>query len=94
MLEELVQKLRKFFCEVENRKGENCGKNTLKNLRAAINRHLSDPKICIDIVNDKQFDPCIKVLDGMVKEMTKTGEAEPTVHYKKILPVNIIKIND
>ena len=42
-------------------------KNTLKNSRAAINRHLNDIGRSVDIVRDKEFKTANQTLDGMLK---------------------------
>ena len=42
-------------------------KNTLKNSRAAINRHLNDIGHSVDIVRDKEFKTANQTLDGMLK---------------------------
>ena len=75
----LSEKLAKFYCEAKPKDAEKRStsmpmkhaevyhKNTLKNLRAAINRHLQDMGHTIDIVNDKEFKRANSVLDGMLK---------------------------
>ena len=41
-------------------------KNTLKNSRAAINRHLNDIGRSVDIVRDKEYKTANQALDGML----------------------------
>ena len=55
-------------------------KNTLKNIRSAINRHLNDIGRSVDIVRDKEFKPANQTLDGMLKKMTQIGASRPTKH--------------
>ena len=79
----LAEKLRKFYCEARPKHVEKRGqsmpalyaaeyhRNTLKNIRAAINRHLHDPDIDVDIVRDKELIHANRALDGTMKDQTK-----------------------
>lgn len=57
----------------------------MKNIRAAINRHLSDINIDIDIVNDREFKHANSTLNGLLKERVASGLSRPTQH-KEIIP--------
>ena len=48
----------------------NYHKNTLKNIRSAINRHPNDIGSSVDFVRDKEFKPANQTLDGMLTKMT------------------------
>jgi hypothetical protein len=77
--EDLAALLTKFYCEAKPKPlnsrpntftAEVVGeyhKNTLKNIRGAINRHLQDLGRNIDIVNDKEFRATNKTLKGLLK---------------------------
>ena len=67
-------------------------KNTLKNIRSAINRHLNDIGRSVDIVRDKEFKPANQTLDGMLKKMTQIGASRPTKHKEVINPEDLSKI--
>lgn len=89
---EIADKLSKFYCEAtpqENEKKTVTGglyhKNTLKNIRAAINRHLSDLNRNIDIVHDREFKHANSTLNGLMKERVVSGTSRPTQH-KEIIP--------
>ncbi|XP_069140542.1 uncharacterized protein [Argopecten irradians] len=100
--ENLATKLKKFYCEATPRnvqkRNENLTekqaevyhKNTMINIRAAINRHLQDLKRDIDIVRDKQFKPANKTLDGLLKVRMTTGASRATKH-KEVIPENDMK---
>ncbi|XP_062585459.1 uncharacterized protein LOC134247142 [Saccostrea cucullata] len=73
--------LEKFYCEARPLKdGELYHKNTLKNLRGAINRKLADLKRNIDIVKDKDFKTSNGVLHGLLKERVREGTSKSTQH--------------
>ncbi|KAK3106162.1 hypothetical protein FSP39_014017, partial [Pinctada imbricata] len=67
-------------------------KNTLKNLRAALNRHLKDIGRQIDIVQDKEFKQANDTLNAKLKYMVKSGLSRPTQHKKIISPLDQQKI--
>lgn len=87
---------RKFYCEAKPKKtssrkekhlhvqAEHYHKNTLKNLRSALNRHLKDLGRNIDIVRYKEFKSANHTLDGMMKVMTKAGASRATQHKSVI----------
>ncbi|XP_061176184.1 uncharacterized protein LOC133185142 [Saccostrea echinata] len=101
----LAEKLRKFYCEAKPKstsertaeltvaQAENYHKNSLKNLRAAINRHLQDLGRSIDIVRDKEFKTANHTLDGMLKSLTKTGASRTTNHKTVIHPEDLQRIS-
>lgn len=103
-IDELANKLRKFFCEAKPKESNKSKymmdaqsgyyhKNTLKNIRSAINRHLQDIGRSIDIVRDKEFKSTNHTLDGMLKTMTKIGASRPTKHKDIINSQDLQKIS-
>ncbi|KAK3100092.1 hypothetical protein FSP39_014603 [Pinctada imbricata] len=90
---DLSWKLRKFYCEAKSKTGENYHKNSLKNIRAGLNRHLSDIGRKIDIVRGIEFKSANKVLDGMLKEMVKSGVSKPTKHKAIIESYDLQRIS-
>lgn len=103
--EVLATKLRRFYCEAKPKstskrseeltdvQAENYHKNSLKSIRSAINRYLQDLKRSMDIVRDKDFKSANHTLDGMLKEMTKTGESRATNHKPVIHPEDLERIS-
>jgi len=59
-------------------------KNTLKNVRAALNRHIKDLNHNFDIVRDSDFRTSNIILDSTLKMMVKTGLSRPTKHIEII----------
>lgn len=53
-------------------------KNSLINIRAAINRHLADLKRKVDIVHDLEFKTPNGILVGLFKERTRQGLLKAT----------------
>ncbi|XP_041372867.1 uncharacterized protein LOC121386133 [Gigantopelta aegis] len=104
--EDLNIKLRKFYAEAQPKdkvKRENVmsagqaveyHKNTLKNIRAALNRHLHDIGIGqdVDIVKDKQFKTS-DMLDSKLKFNVKEGISRSTKHKQIIVPADLEKIS-
>lgn len=96
--EDLAKKLSRFYCEAkpQNPKKEHTSeyhKNTMKAIRAAINRHLSDIGRNIDIVNDKAFKTANKSLTGLMKHRMVTGTSRPTTHKEIIHKSDLQKIS-
>ncbi|XP_053381739.1 uncharacterized protein LOC123541323 [Mercenaria mercenaria] len=60
-------------------------RNTMKNARAAINRHFRDISRSIDIVRDTVFQEANDILDAKLKSNLKAGLNLPTAH-KPIIP--------
>lgn len=94
---ELAEKLKKFYCEAtpheKNNKFDVYHKNTLKNIRSAINRHLSDIKRDIDIVHDKEFKHTNNTLNGLLKDRITSGSSRPTQHKEIITKNDLQKIS-
>lgn len=63
-------------------------KNTLINIKEAINRHLADIQKDVNIVHDKEFRTANGILDGFFKERTWLDLSKPTSHK------DIIEIHD
>lgn len=88
--EDLAKKLGRFYCEAKPQPDQKYGKhteyhiNTMKSIRAAINRHLSDIGRNINIVNDKAFKVANKGLTGLLKRRLVTGTFRPTTHKEVI----------
>lgn len=104
--EAFCQLLRKFYCEASpqtseartKKLGQNAAKsyhkNTLKNIRSGLNRHLADIGRNIDIVHGANFKPANRTLDGFMKEQTKSGMSRPTEHKPIIVPLDLQKISN
>lgn len=99
----LANSLGRFYCEArpqpkKSKENESQNeeplyhKNSLINIRAAINRHLADLKREIDIVHDKEFKTPNGILDGLFKERTRLGLSKPTQHKAIIDETDLLKI--
>ncbi len=73
--------------------GSEYHKNTLRNIRAAINRHLQDIGIDIDIVRDKAFKASNNMLDAKLKSNLAQGLSVPTTHKAIISKYDLQKIS-
>ena len=89
--EELNDLLRWFYAEVQPKEKENKNqeyhKNTMKGIRSALNRHLSDIGRDVDIVHDKTFKQANGILQGKLKQNMQLGLSKPTQH-KPIITQN------
>ncbi|XP_033726736.1 uncharacterized protein LOC117316304 [Pecten maximus] len=104
-IDELKEKLGKFYCEARPKNAKTNDqelkqvpnteyhKNTLKNIRAAINRHFHDLNREIDIVNGNEFKKGNKILDGLLKERMTTGQSRATKHKDIIELADLTKIS-
>ena len=90
--QELAEKLRKFYGEAKSKGGDFYHKNTLKNIRSAINRHMQDLGRAIDVIRGVEFRSANRVLDGMLKQMTKQGQSRPTQHEPVLESEDLVKI--
>ncbi|CAC5412750.1 unnamed protein product [Mytilus coruscus] len=103
--EELNNVLGKFYAEATPKFSEKRGKemstaqskeyhkNSMKNIRAAINRHIHDLDRDIDIVRDKEFRKANETLDGKLKKNLEKGLSRPTKHKQIITMNDLEKIN-
>ena len=102
--EELNDKLKVFYAEAQPKQTESrkrkftdsnvateYHRNTMKNARAAINRHFRDINRRIDIVKDSDFQEANDMLDAKVKTNLKAGLNLPTQH-KPIIPSADLKL--
>lgn len=65
----------------------------MKNVRAAINRHLKDIGRSIDIVRDSGFKPANAMLNAKLKFNLRNGLSRPTQHHQIIPDEEFLKIN-
>ena len=63
-----------------------------KNIRSAINRHMQDLGRAIDVIRGVEFRSANRVLDGMLKQMTKQGQSRPTQHKPVLESEDLVKI--
>ncbi|CAG2212786.1 KCTD1_15 [Mytilus edulis] len=100
---DLNNKLRHFYAEAKPKNTEKRAqsmpqehagvyhKNSLKNVRAALNRHLTDINREIDIVKDNEFRQSNVILDSTLKMMVATGLSRPTKH-KDIIELEDLRL--
>ena len=75
----MAEDLRKFYCEarpveMKNKSTLNeYNKNTLKGIRAGINRYVQELGLCIDIVRDKEFIAANRALTCIFKDQKRRG---------------------
>ena len=67
---------------------------SLKNVLAALNRHLNDIECDIDIVKDTEFKAVNAMLNAKLKFNLSNGLPRPTKHHPIIPEANIITINE
>ncbi|XP_069131278.1 uncharacterized protein [Argopecten irradians] len=99
-VDDLADSLRQFYAEARPKKTEMSAdenqmyhKNTLINIRGAINRHLTDIHRDIDIIRDKQFKKANGVLDGLLKLRARSGTLKPTNHKEIIDKMHMERIS-
>ena len=66
-------------------------KNTLKNVRAALNNHVKDLNRNFGIVRDSDFRTRNSILDSTLKMMVKTGLSRPIKH-KEIIDLQDLQL--
>ena len=101
----LNESLRKFYAEAQPKnvssrtqkmpdaQAAEYHKNSMKNVRAAINRHLKDIGRQIDIVKDTEFKSANAMLSSKLKFNLKRGLSRPTKHHPIIPNEDLMKIN-
>ncbi|WAR29946.1 hypothetical protein MAR_003514, partial [Mya arenaria] len=95
--------LRKFYCGVASQEKKSKSaelqlkvyhKNTMKNIRAALNRHLSDIGSNIDIVHGQLFKSANRTLNGLLKTQMWEGLSLPTKHKSIISNGDLSRLAD
>lgn len=66
----------------------------MKNIQAAISRHLVDLERDMSIVKDKEYKRANDTLDDTLKYNVKCGISKPTKHKDVITPEDLIKISE
>ncbi|WAQ93836.1 hypothetical protein MAR_006307 [Mya arenaria] len=101
--ERLNNLLRRFYSEVapQEKKSKSAElqlkvyrKNTMKNIRAALNRHLSDIGSNIDIVHGQLFKSANRTLNGLLKTQIREGLSIPTKHKSIISNGDLSRLAD
>ena len=71
----LAEKLRRFYGEINTKKGKEYSKSGLLGLRAGLNRHVTSPPYnrILSIIGDKEFTIANKVLLGRIKKNRADG---------------------
>ena len=84
--EELNTCLKVFYTSARQVDGTYYKKNTMKSIRAAVDRFLRTPpnNKPFSIIGDPVFTEANSVLDAFVKELRKTGKIAGLVHKKPI----------
>ena len=100
---DLNEKLRHFYAEAKPKYPEKRAKhmptehenvyhkNTLKNVRAALNRHIKHLNRHFDIVRDIEFRTSNIILDSTMKMMVGTGLSRATKH-KEIIEIDDLQL--
>lgn len=104
--EELATLLRQFYASAAPKQTEQrlktlpenqateYHKNSMKSIRAALNRKIKDLGRDIDIVRDKEFKKSNDLLNAKLKYMVKSGTSRPTKHKPIITENDLVKISD
>ena len=71
----MAHMLRRFYAEVRMRNGKPYGTSAMRNLRQAIQRHLTDPpfKRTISIINDIEFKQANIMFDSQIRNLRLQG---------------------
>lgn len=99
-------KLRVFYAEatpknrekrektMSNPQAHQYHKNSMKSIRAALNRHLKDVgRDDVDIVRDKEFREANSMLDGKLNQNVTEGKSRPTAHKSVVNNEDLEKIS-
>ena len=72
---ELADCLRRFYVAVRAKNGERYSKSAFKNIRAAIQRHLTSPPVnrSINITTDREFQKANEVYEACLVEIRRLG---------------------
>ena len=94
-LAQLNTMLKRFYAEARDQKGEKYSYNTMKSLRAGINRHLQQPPYnrSMDICKDKDFKSANQVYDGYLK-LDKIEGKDVTKHKTMITDADWSKLQN
>ena len=102
----LNENLRKFYAKAQPENAENRAKkmsddqateyhkNSMRNVRSALNRRMKDIGRLVDIVKDNDFKTSNAILSSKMKHNLKKGLSRPTKHHPIIPNVELSKINE
>ena len=91
--EELNKLLRRFYGEVQPKKGHHYSRSAYLNIRNGINRHLNGPPFSrnTNIMQDREFGSSNQIFTAVLKEMRRAG-LDQTRHKAIIEPEDIEKM--
>jgi hypothetical protein len=94
--EELNKILRKYYAEVRNKNGALPKPQTLRSLRAAIHRHLTQPPFnrSMKISDDKEFQSANAMLESRCKAYFQSGQGEALKHHPSIAHGDMVKLGE
>lgn len=78
-----------FYVEARQKDGSHYSRNSMKNIRAGLDRYLSSLNVEFSIVGDRLFKPANDVLDASLKTLARHGLISSTKHKPPICPDDI-----
>ena len=81
-----------FYVEARQRDGSHYSRNSMKNIRAGLDRYLSSLKVSFSIVGDRSFKPANDVLDASLKSLARQGLISSTKHKPPISPEDLERL--
>ena len=74
---EMVDKaLQKFYAEVRTKKDEDYEPDSLKVMRAALDRHLKNKNYPYSIIRDREFHHSKQILEGKARQLCENGRGK------------------
>lgn len=78
--DELVNILRRFYVEARSHDGKYYSRNSMKVIRAGLDRYLSKENKNFSIILDRDFKPANEVLNAHLVELAREGKISSTKH--------------
>ena len=87
--EELVNILRRFYVEAHSHDGKYYSRNSMRAIRAGLDRYLTKENINFSITTDREFKPANDALNAHLIELAHEGKISSTKHKPALIPQDV-----
>ena len=87
--EELVNILRRFYVEARSHDGKYYSRNSMRAIRAGLDRFLNKENTNFSIITDREFKPANDALNAHLVELAREGKISSTKHKPALIPQDV-----
>lgn len=81
--------MRRFYVEARSHDGKYYSRNSMRAIRAGLERHLNKENANFSIINDREFNPANKALNAHLVELARQGKISSTKHKEAMVPKDV-----